>query len=208
MAHSWPSLTACACLLIASLSAAAAAPPCLTNDALASFLQTAIANSRFNETWDLVYNATTRNINNVDVSVISFDDSYACPPAFANVLLSRDFPQGRISSMGPNAGMCFRMSTCVRMATNLSLVVRLACTRAHKSCVLHRSGHGHRLEVVGLCEVGGHHRESVECTPGWRVSSSDGCRDVASFESACDRYIFCNCIISTDVLINASRSRP
>lgn len=93
---------------------------CLSNEALSAAIVSAVQSLQFNETFDLLHNSTTHAVNNLDVSVISFDDTNQCPPAFANVLLTRDFPNGRVSSFDPSQGVAGEsVITCIEVVLYL-----------------------------------------------------------------------------------------
>jgi len=87
----------------------------ITNEELQVALLSAINAADFSTTWDLQTDSITHAINNVDISVIAFftpdcnntndyDESQQGSPsmAYANVLISRDFPNGRVSSFDPD----------------------------------------------------------------------------------------------------------
>eukprot|EP01089_Gocevia_fonbrunei_P018255 TRINITY_DN6128_c0_g1_i1.p1 TRINITY_DN6128_c0_g1~~TRINITY_DN6128_c0_g1_i1.p1 ORF type:complete len:227 (-),score=35.21 TRINITY_DN6128_c0_g1_i1:25-705(-) len=69
---------------------------CITNDELSGFLRDEINLADFSTTYDLETNNFTHAINNVDFSVISLQDD--CEPAYANILVTRDYPKGRVST--------------------------------------------------------------------------------------------------------------
>jgi hypothetical protein len=81
-------------------SAAAAQPrDCLTSDELSQAVLTAVREQRFHETRDFLQNEgqPVAETPSLDISVIAFPEG--CAPAVANILLSRDLPEGYRASI-------------------------------------------------------------------------------------------------------------
>lgn len=168
------------------------AATCLSNVELSVAIVNAVQSLRFNETFDLLHNTTTHAVNNLDVSVIAFDDSNQCPPTFANVLLTRDFPYGRVSSFDPSQGTAGTLSF-----VHHSLLVTV---RATDECC-----HLSRYQALSSVWIGGG-GTMFDGKPPLRTSGTLRLRDSTSICSWCsvlclfDRHLLLRAVISLHCL--------
>ncbi len=87
--------------LFVSQTATQAVNSCLTHEQLGQAVLTAVQNQQFSLVPDYGQNQgqPVQEMPSVDVAVIAFEEG--CAPAYTNVLLSRDFPQGHIAQIDP-----------------------------------------------------------------------------------------------------------